>query len=186
MASADPGLEAWADTLRVDAAAQLRRRERWLARQAADDASLAGVLVDHAENGTTVAVGTVAGSRHVGRAVGAGRELLVLAGPHCRVLIEVGAITTVQAVTGERAPVPDPMGHRSGACDTTLCDVLALAVAGRPDVTLVARSGQLTSGELVAVGRDVVMVRPDDGGALIYAPVSSLSEVVLAASTGSG
>lgn len=186
MAEADPRIDTWAEQLRVDAAAQLRRRERWLARQAADDVSLAGMLVDHAEHGTTVAVGTLAGSRHVGRVLGAGRDLLVLTGPNGRVLVDVAAITSVQAVSADRTARPDPVGHRSGADHTTLADVLALAVAERPDVTLVTRSGQYSCGELVSVGRDVVLLRPPDGAALIYAPVSSLSEAVLAASTGSG
>jgi hypothetical protein len=63
---------------------------------------------------------------------------------------------------------------------------LNLVVADRPEVTLVTRSGEQVVGELTAVGRDVVMVRPEERGSLIYAPLSSLSEVLLPASTVSG
>jgi hypothetical protein len=179
-------LEAWVDELRADTASALRRREQWLRRQAADDATVAGVLVGHAERGSTLAVTTRSGNRHVGRVRGAGSDLVLMDVTGARVAIDVGSIDTIRAIAGEHERPVDPMGHRSGADATSMAEVLALVVVDRPDVTLVTRAGEHLSGELVAVGRDVVMVQPPERGPLVYAPVASLSEALLPASTGSG
>jgi hypothetical protein len=182
----EPGIDHWADQLRSDAAAQLRRREHWLRRQAAEDASVAGVLVDHAEHGSTLAITTRSGNRHVGRVRGAGSELVTLELTGARVVIELDAIDTIRALPGSDHRAPTPVGHRSRADDTSMAEVLALAGDGRTDVTLVTRSGECVAGELVAVGRDLAMVRPPEDGPLVYVPVASVSEALLPASTGSG
>jgi hypothetical protein len=186
--SADAGFDRLLDELRGEVASAQRRRETWLRRQAADDATVAGTLVSLAERGAILAVSTCAGNRYVGPVRGAGTDLVLMDVRGGCVAIEVGAIEHVSAqgddlVEGRRLR---PVGHRRGADTTTLVEVLALAVAERPDVTLVARSGLRHTGELMAVGADVVMLRPADGGPMAYAPVASLSEVVLPASTGSG
>lgn len=188
--AADGGatVEEFAASLRSDHAGSQRRRESWLRRQAADDATVAAALMSLAERGATVAVTTRTGNRHVGRLSGAGSDLVLLDGHGGRVAITVESIDSFQAHADDRATPRrfEPIGHRRGADATTLLEFLALVVADRPDVTIVTRSGTRHSGELVAAGVDVVMVRPADGGALTYAPAASLSEVLLPASTGSG
>lgn len=179
-------VDDWADQLRTEAASQLRRREQWLRRQAAEDTCVAGVLVDHAEHGSTLAITTRSGNRHVGQVRGAGAELVTLDITGACVVIELDGIETIRAMPGTANRPVDPMGHRSRADDTTMADVLGSAVAARPDVTLVTRSGEHVSGELMAVGRDLAMVRPPEQGPLIYVPVASVSEALLPASTGSG
>ncbi len=179
-------VDDWADQLRVDAAAQVRRREQWLRRQAAEDATVAGVLVDHAEQDSTLAITTRSGNRHVGQLRGAGSALVIIEVVGARVAIELDGIDTFQALPNSNRRLLAPMGHRSGAEPTTMSEVLSQVVDDRPDVTLVTRSGEQVAGELVAVGRDVLMVRPADRGALIYLPVASVSEALLPASTGSG
>ncbi len=186
----DPGaaLAAFVDEVRTEQAGTQRRRETWLRRSAADDATVAATLVSLAERGATVTVTTCAGNRHVGTVAGAGSDLVVLDAHGGRVAITVDAIDTFSAhgpdLVADRRLTP--VGHRSNADATTLLDFLALVVADRPDVTLVTRSGTRHTGELVAAGVDVVMVRPAEGGALTYTPAASLSEVLLPASTGSG
>lgn len=182
----DASVDEWAHRLRGDAAAQLRRREAWLRRQAADDASLSGVLVDHAENGSLVALTTQAGSRHLGRVRGAGAEVVVLEVGRTRVVVTIDTVATVQAVREEERRTVSPVGHRVGDDGTTLAHLLSHAVADRPEVTLVMRSGQVVAGELEAVGRDVAIVRPPDRSPAIYARLSSVSEASLPASTRSG
>lgn len=179
-------VDDWAGQLRSDAAAQLRRREHWLRRQAAEDATVAGVLVDHAEQDSTLAITTRSGNRHVGRLRGAGAALVIIEVVGARVAIELEDIDTFQALPNSKRRTLDPMGHRSRAEATTMTEVLSQVVDDRPEVTLVTRSGEHVAGELVAVGRDVLMVRPPDRGALIYLPVASVSEALLPASTGSG
>ena len=154
-------------------------------RQAADDASLAGVLVDLAENGHQVRVTTEGGGTHQGRVRGAGRGVVVLDCGRTRALVAVDAITTVQAVPGEH-DVISPVGHRINDDPTSLGELLSHAVGDGAEVTLVTRSGQVVSGELASVGRDVVMVRPDRRAPLVYARLESLSEALLPLSTRSG
>jgi hypothetical protein len=106
-------VDDWAEGLRIDAASQLRRREQWLRRQAAEDATMAGVLVDHAERGSTLAVTTYSGNRHVGRVRGAGAELVTIDVTGARVVIELGAIETIRAMLAPDDVVVEPVGHRS-------------------------------------------------------------------------
>ena len=184
----DPGapLDDWVGRLRADAASQLRRREHWLRRQAADDASLSGVLLDHAEQGSRVALTTVAGRRHVGRVRGAGAEVVVLEVGGARVMVAIDAVATVQASGDGERPAVSPVGHRVGDDPTTLADLLSHEVADRPDVTLVTRGGHVVVGSLESVGRDVVLVRPADRSPMVYAPLSSISEASLPLATRSG
>jgi len=180
----DP-VEEWASEIRTDAATQRRRRENWLRRQAADDASLVGVLVDLAEQGHLVRIATVGGGSHQGRLRGAGSQVLVLECGRTRVLVAVDAVTTVQAVPGDD-DVISPVGHRVDDDPTTLSDLLSHSVDDGVEVTLVTRGGQVVSGEVASVGRDVVLVRPDRRTPLVYVVLDSLSEAVLPLSTRSG
>lgn len=177
-APADARWEDWVGEIRADAARDHRRREHWLRRQAADDASLTGVLVDLAEQGHLVRVTTTGGGRHLGRVRGAGAEVVVLESGRHRVVIAADAVSTVQAAPGEQT-VTSPTGHRVGDDPTTLGDLLSHAVGDAEEVTLVTRTGQVLVGELVAVGRDVVMVRPDRRTPVVYARLESLSEALL-------
>ncbi|MFP3907602.1 MAG: hypothetical protein ACLFWR_11275 [Acidimicrobiales bacterium] len=182
----DVDLDEWADRARVDTAGQLRRREAWLRRQAAEDASVVGVLITHAERGSTVSVTTCSGNRYVGRVRGAGWELVTVEVTGALGFIRLDSIETFRAHHGDGAETPDPVGHRGGADPISMGEVLGLVVADRPEVTLVSRSGRQLAGELVAVGRDVVMVRPPEQRGLAYAPLASVSEALVPASTGSG
>ncbi|MBK5223046.1 MAG: hypothetical protein JJE52_09250 [Acidimicrobiia bacterium] len=178
------GTERWASQLRIEAASQLRRREHWLRRQAADDATMCGVLVDHAERRSVITLTTVGGGRHTGIAVGAGAEVVVLHAGSTRIIVAIDAVATVQATDIGHAPV-NPVGHRVGDDPTTMADLLSHAVDDRPEITLVTRGGGAVEGELRAIGRDLVMVRPERG-ALVYVRLASVSEAVLAVSTRSG
>lgn len=179
-------LDGWAAELRADAASQLRRREHWLRRQAADDVSVAGVLLDHAERGTSVAVTTLGGVRHVGRVSGSSTEVVVLECERTRVLVAIDAVATVQTVPGPVGGTSDPVGHRTARDHTTLADLLSHLVEGEVDVTLGLRGGDKVAGRLVSVGRDVALVRPSDRGPLVYARLSSVSDASFPASTRSG
>lgn len=147
---------------------------------------MAGVLVDHAEQNSMLAITTYSGNRHVGQVTGAGSELVMLDTTGGRVAIEVGAIETFRALSSEGRQFVAPVGHRSRTSGITMGEVLSHAAEGRPDVTLVGRSGTQVVGALVAVGRDVVMVRPPTDLGLVYLPLASVSEALLPASTGSG
>ena len=181
----DRSVDSWAVDVRVDAARDRRRREHWLRRQAADDVSLTGVLVDLAEGRRSVRLTTLAGNEHHGRLQAAGHAVVVLdVGTH-RVVVATDAVVSLHTTDGPTA-APSPLGHRGGTDATTLADLLSHAAADGPETTLVARSGLALTGELVSVGRDVVVVRPERGAPLVYVALASVSEAVLPLSTSSG
>ena len=186
--ASDAGFGGLVDELRADSANAHRRREAWLRRQATEDATVVGTLLSLAERDAVVALTTRAGNRHVGRLRGAGTDLVLIDGPGGRVAVDIQAVDSFQAhrsdsTDGRRLAA---VGHRGSADHTTMLDLLSWIAADRPDVTVVTRSGARCTGELVAVGSDVVVLRPADGGPVSYTPVASLSEVLLPASTGSG
>lgn len=176
------------DDLRAADASAQRRREGWLRRQAADDASVVGTLLSLAERRAVVALTTASGNRHVGRLRGAGSDLVLVDVHGGCVAVDLAAVDGFHAHHEGDPGQGDivPVGHRRSRDHTTLLDVLGLLVADRAVVTLVTRAGRHTTGELVGVGSDVVMVRPAGGGPVVYTPVASLSEALLPASTGSG
>ena len=156
-----------------------RVRERALRRMAEEAAELAGTLVDLAEQGSPVVVGTVAGRRHRAVVVGVGGDFCLLradsgAEIHCR----LDTITTVRPQPGERQDVAS--GDRRPVTDRLLLEVLGRVAGERQRVSLVTRTGEVVAGELRAVGTDVISVRLDGaGGDSCYVTAATLSEAVL-------
>jgi hypothetical protein len=153
----------WSADQRVGEAAQARSRERWLRAQAAEAATLAGTLVDLAEERADVAL--VVGSRTViGRLTGVGRDACVVA--------EISGAATVVAlarlvairVAGRRPGTGEATGEREPAGGWGLVDALATLAAERGPVRLGLRGGETVSGVLVAVGDDVLTVQLPAGG----------------------
>jgi hypothetical protein len=184
----DAAFHGLLDELRADSASAHRRREGWLRRQAVEDATVVGILLSLAERDAVVALTTRAGNRHVGRLRGAGTDLVLIDAQGSCVAVDIQAVDSFQAhrIGGADGRRLAAVGHRGSADHTTMLDVLSWVAADRPDVTVVTRSGTRCTGELVAVGADVVVLRPAGGGPVSYTPVASLSEVLLPASTGSG
>lgn len=157
MPERDP-LSELLDRGRAEEQVSARAKERALRRMAEEDARLAGTLVDLAERGSVVAVRTEAGRTHHGVLVAVGGDYCVLrtdagAEPHLR----LSAIATVRPRPGERHP--PAAGERSSSLDLRMLEVLAGVSPHRPEVTLVVRGGEVVSGQMVAVGVDVVTVR---------------------------
>src|SRR5204863_961971 len=71
-------LGRWAADSRASDAARARTRERWLRRQAAEEATLPGVALDLAERGDAVVLKTTSGRAHRGRLVAVARDVWVL------------------------------------------------------------------------------------------------------------
>ena len=109
-------VERWAAEARARDAADSRVRERWLRRQAEDEAAFAGLLVDLAERGVAVIVTTSGGRHHVGRVEAVGTDFVAMA--------TTGARTTLVSLAsgaqrGRRrpelgAPPPSARSRRSG------------------------------------------------------------------------
>jgi len=171
-------LERWAAEARVDDAARRRSRERWLQRQASEEASLAGVLCDLAERGTPVAVRTRAGRLHRGRVRAVGVDFLALAGTTAGdVVVALAAVSSVRTRPGE-APAT---GDRPTGAGLRLADVVAGLAAERDRAMIVPLDGdEALVGEVRSVGGDVVVVRLDaEAAATAYVPLDAVGEIVL-------
>jgi len=171
----DPWVELL-DEGRVREAGAARARERWLRAAAAEDASLAGALVDLAEAALPVVLATTAGRVHQAVVAAVGADVVALHPPSgALVLVSLGAVAWVRPVEGVL-----PAGGREAPAGPVLVDLLG-RVAERGDrVTLWLGGGTTLSGRVVGVGVDVVRVDPDgpDAGPS-YVSVPSILEVAV-------
>ena len=173
----DAGLAAWLAEVVVDDAARARVRARWLAQQAAEEGTFAGVLTDLAERARPVVVQLANGRAHRGAVAMIGADVVGLRTAEGRdVLLRQSAITAVRTLPGE----PVTVGDRHIVSDLSLAEALAALAEHRVRVLLVgADPSHAVTGELRAVGRDVVTVRLDGAGGTAYVAVASLAETSL-------
>src|SRR5262245_6119327 len=85
-------LDRWVAEARVDEAARRRSRERWLRRQAEEESTVAGVLVDLLERGRPVTVHTRQGRRHHGEVRALGADFVAVATGQGTVLVALAAL----------------------------------------------------------------------------------------------
>ncbi len=156
---------------RLAAAADQRRRTRFLTAQAAEDASVSGVLLDLAERADAVTVTSCLGHELHGRITALGVDFVTLTGPESEVVVMTAAI---QSIT---VPVAATVtGDRFEALEVALVDVLVTMAPDRPEVEVRTVAGQAITGTLHAAGRDVVLIhRPDRQAA--YVPIGAIAEL---------
>ncbi|MDQ2650404.1 MAG: hypothetical protein M3Z03_12745 [Actinomycetota bacterium] len=174
----DPGrFERWLAELRVDDAARSRARRHWLRSAAEEEATMAGVLLDLAERGATVAVTTRVGRRHHGRLVLVGDDFLVLrAGAHRHVVLRAGTVGTVRSTADATAPI----GDRAVRSDRHLQEVLVALAAERLAAAIVLDNGDLVTGEVRSMGQDVVVLQSDGPSSPVtYLALDAIVEVTL-------
>lgn len=148
-----------------------RRRRRLLAQIMADDAGLAGLLVDLCETGADVVMRTITGRLHRGRLRLVGVDFVMLDGP-VEAWVRLAAITSV---TPTRPP-SGPGSDRTGA-DVLFVEALARLAEDRPRVTVVS-PGDVIGGVLIEVGVDVLTVQPAEAGARVYVSAVTATEVL--------
>jgi hypothetical protein len=170
-------IDRWIADARVDEAARLRARERWLRHQAEEEGSLAGVLADVAERGASVALHVRGGRRHGGEIAALGSDFVALRSAGADVIVALPAVTSVRTLPGE-APT---IGDRSIGASHRLVDILAGLAAERAAVLLVLADGdEAVGGVVLWVGQDVVGVRVAGGAAATtYVPVGAIVEVLV-------
>jgi len=176
------GVERWVAEAQVRDAVDARQRERWLRRQAEDEAAFAGLLLDLAERQVTVVATTTGGHRHIGRVEAVGADFAAMTGPQGRItLLAVAAVATVSRTRAGDPRSPEGIARRSPdtppAVMVTMADVIGHAVERRPRVRLFAGVTGV-GGELRALGADVVTVYTDgDPAGLAYVRLASVSEL---------
>ncbi|HXH57916.1 hypothetical protein [Iamia sp.] len=157
---------------RVDAAAAARARERWLRQAADEEALVAGVLLDVAERAELVVIQGVSGRTHRGTVRGVGEDFVAVRTGRSDVLLPYDAIVAIR-------PEGRPRGgaDRAQALDLAFAEALSALVGERPRVLVVSRDGTGLSGDLRAVGRDVLTLRIAEADGTVYVPIAALAEV---------
>jgi len=90
-------IERWVAEVRVRDAVGARQRERWLRRQAEDEAAFAGLLLGLAERREAVVTTTVGGRHHIGRVEAVGADFTALTTVGARVtLVSLAAVAAVK------------------------------------------------------------------------------------------
>ncbi|HEX2272446.1 MAG TPA: hypothetical protein VHG90_01060 [Acidimicrobiales bacterium] len=174
-------IERWAAEARARDAVDARVRERWLRRQAEEDATFAEALLDLAERGVAVVVTTTTNRRHIGpvEAVGADFVALRAAGGRTAV-VALGAVAVVSAAgpgDGLARTAGGGDGGRRREVTVGLAEVLAHAAAQHLRVQVHAGDAGVV-GELRSVGTDVISVHTDGSPpATAYLRLPSVSDV---------
>ena len=171
-------LDAWLAESKFDASAESRRLERHLGDQAAEEASIAGVLRDLGERAASVVITTVADRRHRARIKAVGLDFAVfssLQGDGNEIVVSFRAIDFL------RVPAEaEVVGDRADHLEVGLAEVLPAMAVDRPQVLIITFGGQAIRGELRSTGLDVARLRSDsDDRATVYIPVVNIAELVL-------
>ena len=178
ISAADPlgALHAWIAEGKVDEAARARARQRWLERQAAEETSLTGVLVDLAERNRPVTITTAAGHRLSGPIVAVGADFGVLRDQRLGdAIVPANAIAIVRPSPGDDLPV----GARSVNMVLTFGAALMELAPERPEC-IVAVGGDQLRGDVRSVSPDVVVLALDgDRRDLVHAAVAAIDHVVV-------
>ena len=122
---------------------------------------------------------TVGGGVHHGVVAAVGADFCLIRPEHRTDLyVHVAAISTVRPHPGERHPAAS--GDREAPSGLRLLDLLATMVDERSALTVGTVDGETVTGELRAVGRDVVTVALEaDHQALCYLSASSMCDVAV-------
>jgi hypothetical protein len=176
-ARVDGGLAGWLAELASDDAARARARGHWLGRQAAEEGTFAGILEDLAERGRPVLVHLHNGRLHRGALILVGADFVVLrAGAGPDVVLARSAVASVRTLPGE----PATSGDRVAASGATLAEMLSVLADDRARVMVIGLDVRHTvTGELRALGRDVLTVRLGGEGGTAYVPLDSVAEISL-------
>lgn len=147
------GLSSWLAACRVDEAAAGRARQRSLEHQAAQEATIAGVVIDLAEQDLPVTLKTNAAQVFKGKITAVGLNFVfVLDAERGEVLIPTKAITMISA-----APTSRPAIGVRPQSSVLLGDVLNELVLDKAQVK-VAVADECVTGTLHAVGTDVMAI----------------------------
>jgi hypothetical protein len=163
---------------RVDDAVAARSRAHWLARQAEDEATLAGALHDLAEQQAHVQVRVHGGHELAGVLGAIGPDVLVLAGDGGTwALVPIAHLVLLRSEPG-RAEAPTPRSRTTPAPGADAVTRLRDLAVDRAAVVVHTTDGGLTPGRLRAVGLDVVTVQPASGsGSAVLVSLAAIAAV---------
>ncbi|MCX7619409.1 MAG: hypothetical protein N2037_01015 [Acidimicrobiales bacterium] len=176
-----PDFDRWASELVADEERARRTREAWLVRQAEQEATLQGTLVDFAERRDPVVVTLRNGRRHHGVLRLVGRELVGLQTPTgLTVLAPSHSIAWVGAGGRARCSQLDNTGDRIVRTAGSLHAALE-TVAERQCEALIDFAGAVAAmrGVIESVGTDVLRVRVDGSSGAAHVPIAAIAAIVV-------
>ena len=147
-------LSRWAAAAKTTDAVDRRRRQELLQRVSEDEATLADVAAGLAERRAEVAIRTRAGATHRGALVAAGADFLGVVSEHHLTLLSLAAVGTIRPAAG--GAIASGSGRQPPTA--SLGTVLSGLADDGVELRVVTASETLT-GEIVAVGEDVVTLR---------------------------
>lgn len=151
-------LTRWVAEGSSDQAARSRARQHWLERQAEEEATLIGSIIDLAERGRAITITTTAGGRHTGVVVAVGSDFAIVREPRFGdTVIRHDAIAFLRPFPGDNTPT----GDRHLDINLALADALVELSAERPRVQI-ATGGEELTGELRSAGYNVMALRLDN------------------------
>ena len=151
------GLSSWLADYQVDEAAAARARQRSLEQQAAQESSIAGVLLDLAERGRPVTIKTAGGQVCYGQIVAVGADFVFVRDENeGELLIPTTAIATIGTAATDR-----PVTGDRPLSSVVLADTLDELVADQAHVA-VSVGDECVSGLLQTAGADVIAVAVDE------------------------
>ncbi len=151
------GLSRWLADYQVDEAAAARARQRSLEQQAAQESSIAGVLLDLAERGRPVTIKTAGGQVCYGQIVAVGADFVFVRDENeGDLLIPTTAIATIGTVATDR-----PVTGDRPLSSVVLTDTLDELVADQAHVA-VSVGDECVRGLLQTAGSDVIAVAVDE------------------------
>lgn len=171
------GLSSWLADCQVDEAAAARARQRSLENQAAQEATIAGVVIDLAEQDLPVTLKTNAPQAFSGQIIAVGSDFVfVLDSERGEVVVPTQAITTITS-----APTSRMVSGVRTQSSVSLAEMLNDLVLEKARVTI-AVGADAVSGRLHSVGTDVVVVAlsgaPQD---MVYIAVAAIDHLLLLA-----
>jgi hypothetical protein len=168
-------LRRWAVDQEVARLGRSRSRARWLRQQAAESATLAGVLLDLAERRATVTI-DAAGWTHTGRALAVSTGLCLLDdladGQDRLALVALPAVIMV-------CPPVEALGDRVPDLRLDMAGALAGLAGDRPTICLEVQGGRKVTGVLENVGVDLVTLRADREGGVVQLAVNAICVCLL-------
>jgi hypothetical protein len=175
----DGALDRWMAELRAHDAAVGRGRVGSLERQAAEAATLLGVVVDLAERARPVLIDLATGRRHRGEITLVGHDMCAIRGAEGRAtLVATWAITAVRPLPGE-TPIT---GDREVRSPATFATTVAAACEPGTHVAVWCIGTEVLTGEVQSVGHDVIALRLDAGRTWAYVALASVAELSVAES----
>lgn len=168
----DDDLRRFTDEARRIDAVESRRRQQWLRRQAEDEGTFHGLLVDLTERQGALAFQTRAGRVVRGRAVTLGADFIAIVGAQDGTALV--PLSMVVAVSPEPGTVPS-VGDRPETTTATLAATLADLAAERPTVTLHTTASGRVAGTLWSAGQDFGVVRAAAGDT--YVPFIAVNDL---------